>query len=197
MGKNKKNHRQKKDKVVYIVLTQTRTYPARLIRLYTKEPYAHTSIAFDKDLEEMYSFARKTPRNPFRAGFIQEDIKKGIFGKYVETNCSIYQLKITEQQYNHIREELKIFKENKEKYSYNFLGILGVMVNIPIHPENRYFCSQFVAYLLEQSGIHLFNKSCALVKPMDFRLCPKLKRVYKGKLVDIRNEELVYRQQIV
>ena len=62
---------------IYIVLTQTKTYPARAIRLYTQEPYAHASIAFDENLEEMYSFARRGVYNPFNAGFIREDIDKG------------------------------------------------------------------------------------------------------------------------
>ena len=44
---------------IFIVLTQTKTYPARVIRLYTNEPYAHASIAFDENLDEMYSFARR------------------------------------------------------------------------------------------------------------------------------------------
>ncbi len=173
---------------VYIVLSQTRTYPARLIRLYTKEPFAHVSIAFDKNLDEMYSFARRTMNNPFNSGFVEEDIEKGIFGKYVETQCSVYSLKISNEQYKTLRNEIEIFKSNKEKYSYNFLGILGTMVNIPVNTDRRYFCSQFVAYILERSGIKLFNKSYGLAKPVDFRLCPKLKRIYNGKLVDYRQE---------
>lgn len=183
---SKKKLANTKDKSIYIVLTQTRTYPARLIRFYTKEPYAHASIAFDEELEEMYSFARKGKRNPFRAGFIREDITSGVFGSCTETNCSIYRLKVTQIQYQRVREELEIFKQNKEKYSYNFLGIVGVMMNIPIQSEHRYFCSQFVAYLLEQSGIRLSHKNCALVRPVDIRMSPQLKRIYSGTLVDYR-----------
>ncbi len=60
-----------KQRKIYIVLTQTKTYPARAIRLYTNEPYAHASIALDENLDEMYSFARKGLYNPFNAGFIR------------------------------------------------------------------------------------------------------------------------------
>lgn len=189
----KKDKNDLKKKSVYIVLTQTKTYPARLIRFYTKEPYAHASIAFDEELEEMYSFARKGRWNPFRAGFIKEELDSGVFGSCIETSCHVYELKVTEKQYQRVREELNIFKKNKEKYSYNFLGIVGVMMNIPIQREKRYFCSQFVAYLLEQSGIRLFNKSCALVRPLDIRMCPQLRSVYRGRLVDYR-QKMVYRE---
>lgn len=181
-GNNKENERE-----IYIMLSQTRTYFARLIKLYTREPYAHASIAFDEDLEEMYSFARLRPKNPFITGFVEEDINDGVFGSCVETTCSVYSLKVTQEQYDKLKSEVEIFKKNREKYSYNFLGIVGVMIHKPVNSENRYFCSQFVAYLLEKSGIHLFNKSCGLVRPFDIRMCPKLKKIYQGKLVDYRD----------
>lgn len=172
---------------IYIMLSQTRTYFARLIKLYTKEPYAHASIAFDIDLEEMYSFGRKRVNNPFKTGFIEEDIEGGVFGKYEETACSVFSLKITREQYNNLKNEIEVFKQNREKYSYNFLGIVGVMINIPLTSDNRYFCSQFIAYILERSDIHLFNKCYGLVRPFDIRMCSKLKKVYNGKLANYRS----------
>lgn len=173
-------------KNVYIVLTQTQTYPARVIHLYTNEPYAHASIAFDEELDEMYSFARRGIWNPFNAGFIEEDINNGIFAKFRSTTCNIYRLKITEEQYIKLREEIEVFRKNKDDYSYNFLGLVAVALNIPVKNKQRYFCSQFVAYVLEQSGIKIFNKNYALVKPRDIRLNPRLKSIYRGKLAEYR-----------
>lgn len=202
MKQDKKNENKMKqpvkDREVYIVLTQTRTYFARLIKLYTKEPYAHASIAFDDDLEEMYSFARLKPNNPFITGFVEEDIESGVFGQCVETTCSVYSLKVTTEQYDRLKDEIEVFKQNREKYSYNFLGLVGVMVNIPINSDRRYFCSQFVAYILERSGIKLFGKSCGLVRPFDIRMCPKLKLVYKGHLGSYRTDrENILREQTI
>lgn len=184
--RKKNKNKEQKNRTVYIVLTLTQTYPARVIHLYTSEPYAHASIAFDEDLEEMYSFARRGIWNPFNAGFVEEDITNGIFGKYTSTTCNIYQLKITESQYIKLRKEIEIFKCNKEDYSYNYLGLLGAAVNIPIQLGQRYFCSQFVAHILERSDIKIFSKECALVKPSDIRLNPRLKSIYRGKLSDYR-----------
>lgn len=195
MGKKKSKKKSKNNIVVesvgedieiYLMLSQTRTYFARLIKLYTREPYAHASIAFDIDLEEMYSFGRKRPNNPFKTGFIEEDIDSGVFGKYEETACSVYSLKVSKIQYDNLKKEIEIFKSNREKYSYNFLGIVGVMINVPLTSDNRYFCSQFIAYLLERSDIHIFNKCYGLVRPFDIRMCSQLKKVYNGKLVNYR-----------
>lgn len=171
---------------VYIVLTQTRTYPARAIRLCTHEPYAHASIAFDEDLEEMYSFARKGIHNPFNAGFIREYIDKGVFARFDTTTCSVFRLRITEQQYLNLRREIVFFDDNKNSYSYNYLGLIGAAFNIPIRSKQRYFCSQFVAYVLEQSGIYIFKKNYALVKPRDIRVNPYLVSVYEGRLSQYR-----------
>lgn len=167
---------------VYIVLSQTKTYPARAIRLYTHEPYAHASIAFDEGLEEMYSFARRGRYNPFNAGFIREYIDKGVFGRFNTTTCSIYRLQITEQQYTCLRKEIDIFNQNKNDYSYNYIGLIGAAFNIPVRARQRYFCSQFVAYVLERSGINIFNKNYALVKPRDIRINPALDTIYEGRL---------------
>jgi len=43
---------------IYIVLTHTGTLLSNLIKLYTKNDYSHVSLAFDEDLNEMYSFGR-------------------------------------------------------------------------------------------------------------------------------------------
>ena len=59
---------EEEDYSVYIVLSKTQTLPSRVIKLWTREPYAHTSLAMDVELKEMYSFARKHLYNPFDCG---------------------------------------------------------------------------------------------------------------------------------
>lgn len=44
---------------VYTFNIKTSTMPSYFIKKWTKEPYAHTSLALDIELREMYSFARK------------------------------------------------------------------------------------------------------------------------------------------
>ena len=82
---------------LYILISKTHTVPARIIKFWTKEPYAHASIALDLELREMYSFARKGIYNPFNCGFIIEDIDNGIFGRDVETSCVVLELTVTDK----------------------------------------------------------------------------------------------------
>ena len=57
--------------------------------------------------------------------------------------------------------------------------MIGAAFNIPIRSKNKYFCSQFVAYVLEQSGVHIFINLYALVKPRDIRINPNLDLAYQ------------------
>lgn len=60
---------------IYIVLTFTGTVLATIIKEYTRREFAHVSISLDKELEEMYSFGRLNPYNPFIGGFVHEHIE--------------------------------------------------------------------------------------------------------------------------
>ncbi|MFR7463045.1 MAG: tyrosine-type recombinase/integrase [Clostridia bacterium] len=55
-------------KKIYIVLTHTGTTLSKIIKTYTKDEFSHVSIALDNKLQEMYSFGRLHPYNPFWGG---------------------------------------------------------------------------------------------------------------------------------
>lgn len=184
--KIKKSNAKKKTKYVYILVSKTSTLPSNVIQRWTKEPYAHTSLALDLELKEMYSFARKKLNNPFNCGFISEDITSGVFGRDVDTKCKIMRLLITQGQYKKILKNLDRFKKESSLYRYNYLGILGIMVNKPVEREYNYFCSQFVFQILAKSGVPMFNKEPGLVRPEDFRVWDKLELIYEGKLNEYR-----------
>ena len=67
---------------VYIVLTHTGTLLSNLIKLYTKNDYSHVSLAFDQELNEMYSFGRLYTYNAFIGGFVREYLNKGTFKRF-------------------------------------------------------------------------------------------------------------------
>ncbi|MGN0368164.1 MAG: hypothetical protein ACI4EK_05215 [Wujia sp.] len=172
---------------VYILLSKTQTLPSRVIKMWTKEPYAHTSLALDIELKEMYSFARKRLHNPFDCGFIYEDIDTGVFGRDVETTCCVGRLRVTKKQHENILKILEEFKQKKSVYRYNYLGIFGVMCNRSVDRQYNYFCSQFVAYVLRKAGVPMFAKEPGLCCPRDFRTWDKLEVIYEGKLRNYRN----------
>ncbi len=163
----------------YILLTDTGSFLTKLIKLYTKKPYNHASIAFDDNLSEVYSFGRKTVRNPFIGGFVQEDVRAGLFK---QADCVIYSFTVTEVQLQRMNRYLREIEAQKKEYRYNFLGLFGFMFNTPINRKKAFFCSQFVASILKEGNIHHFEKPLPLISPHDLQKIPTFQFVYEGKL---------------
>lgn len=93
---------KKGKKKIYIVLTYTGTILSRIIRVYTKAKYCHVSLALDEDLNEMYSFGRLNPYNPFIGGFVHERINIGTFKRFKNTEALICSLELTDRQYKRL-----------------------------------------------------------------------------------------------
>lgn len=171
-----------KKKTVYILLTDTGSLLTKIIKWYTNAPYNHVSIGFDEKLDEIYSFGRKHPRNPLIAGFVREDVYFGTYRYFDDTSCLLLKMDVSSSEYIRIRNVIQNFNLNKDKYSYNLLGLIGVAMDYPIHQENKYFCSQFVAEVFEKSGLNLWQLPPALISPDDFLKHPRFEVVYEGSL---------------
>ena len=139
----------KRMKNIYILLSRTGTVPSKVIRFLKPMPYAHASIAFDENLTEMYSFARKRVHYPFYCGLIDEDIDKGVFGRKKTTKCLVLRLPVTEEEYGRVHENVEKFKEQRRLYGYNYLGVFAARVHIAIERKYNYFCTiiQFIDFL--------------------------------------------------
>ena len=169
------------EKNLYILLNDTGTVYTRLIKSYTKKPYNHASISFDPQLVNAYSFGRKKPRNPLIGGFVQENMRSGLFK---HASAAIYSCTVNEDQLQKINAYLQKIEAEKEQYRYNFLGLFGVILNKPINREKAFFCSQFVASVLKECDILDFSKPVSLITPHDIQEVGNFQLVYKGKLAD-------------
>lgn len=182
-----------KNKKIYILLTDTGTLFTRLIKSFTKKPYNHASISFDSDLSEVYSFGRKTARNPFIGGFVKENVKAGLFR---HADCVIYSIDVTEDEVEKMRKYINNIEAQNELYRYNLIGLFGVLFNKPIKRNNAFFCSQFVASVLKECDVCDFEKSPSLIAPNDFQNIAKLQFVYEGKLKAYKNQRIVEKVRI-
>lgn len=169
----------KTNKQIFILLSNPNTIVAKMIGLYTRAPYNHASIAFDPELSEVYSFGRKHPLLPIFGGFVKEDIHSRVFER---ATCAVYSFTVSEETYLQMRDYVRQFEENRDLYSYNFIGILGVILNMELGGKNSYFCSQFVSSVFQQAGIRLLDKSAGLTTPDDFSSCPHLKLTFRGEM---------------
>ncbi|WP_251553787.1 hypothetical protein [Neobacillus muris] len=165
---------------VYILLTDTGTVFTKVIKLYTRKPYNHASLVLDEQFDLVYSFGRKNPKNPFLGGFVREDLRGSLFKN---ADCAIYCLNLNETQFHRMVNKIKEIEQRKNKYRYNLLGLIAVMLNVELNRKNAYFCSHFVASVLEESGVRINRqKPLSLVTPQDIKNCPSLEFIYEGKL---------------
>ena len=167
------------ENTIYIMLSNTGTLFSKAIGMYTRKELNHTSIAFDEQLNEMYSFGRKNKHNPFIGGFIREDATSELFNR---ATCAIYKCQVSSHEYKQMRNKIRLMEQQKELYKYNLLGLFGLAMNMKIEREHAFFCSQFVATIMNESKSTKLNVPPYLVQPHHFEQLPMLKLLYKGQL---------------
>lgn len=168
------------NKHVYLVFTKTGTWLSRLIGVFSDIKYAHSSISFDNSFTKMYSFGRTNPDNPFSGGFVEENLYDGVFKRSTKCECLIYRVTVTEEQYSALQKQIDKFMQRKTVYRYNFLGLIGILLNLPIKRENYYFCSQFVSEILMESNVHRWKKTPELMRTNDLFSMNNLEFVREG-----------------
>ena len=118
---------------------------------------------------------------------MEENLHDGVYRKFPDSQCLIYKIEVSEEQFRSIRAQIKEFLKEKEKYRYNFLGLFGVITNRPVKRKNRYFCSQFVAHILMNAGVFHSDKAPELVRPNDLFAVENKQLIYEGPLKGIKS----------
>ena len=172
----------REEKTVYILLTRSDTWFSRLIHLATDDRYTHASIGLEGPSGPFYSFARKYERFALPAGLVVEQAGPSARDKRREIPCCLYALTVPAPVYCRLRRCLEEMYRRREQYHYNLLGALACYFNHPLPRENHYFCSQFVARLLESCGAVELGKAPDLVRPADFCRMERLRPVHQGPL---------------
>lgn len=170
-----------KDYKLYIVISQTGTIFSQIIRLFTKDPYNHSSISLNEELTDMYSFGRKYARLPLPGGFIQECIGKKVFATHPNTTMIVYELTVTKAQYHKVKKIVRRMRQQRKAYAYNLLGIVFVAFHKERKAHNKYYCSEFVKHVLVESGIVDESELPSMCKPMDFLQVHGTK-IYEGRM---------------
>ena len=146
---------------IFLLVTQTGTNISKIIKLFTRKPYNHASLSKDLSLSEMYSFCRTYKRFPIPATFNKEIVGKGVLGMFSYIPCEIYEIPVSHEQKMKFESLIEHFKSHRRNYSYNYLGLGSILFKIKYKNKNKFLCSQFAAYILQQIGIEL--KTCFIM----------------------------------
>lgn len=168
-------------KKIYILQMNTKTLPSRVIGLFTMSKYSHVAISFNKNCDITYSFGRKKLYSIFSGGFVMESKTGKFFRRFKDTKCRIYEVDVTNEQYNNLVKIIRYMKKNRDMYGYDYLGIILRFLKIPVTFKNKYVCSYFIAELLEETSVYDFNKDTFKVIPKDFSNIDSFKLIYSGK----------------
>ena len=182
---NKLNNDQR---YVYVLLTGTNTILAKTIRIYTGEPFSHASISLDKDLVQLYSFARKQRFNPFVAGFMKEDIERGVFGADKNAHCGVYEIPVSEEEYEKIAAVIEHFSTHRDEFAYNVKGLFAAIFDKEVFDGKHFMCSQFVYHVFQSSGVSLFERGDGPVRPYHFHQKLTECQIYNGNLHEYRKD---------
>lgn len=121
--------------------------------------YGHASIGVDQNgvdqNDEVYwSFNFK--------GFRREKPKKN---EAIVSKSVCYKLSVTKEEYDKVVEMIEEFQSRRFEWKYNLAGLLLSRINIKRQKKNHYFCSEFVAEMLQRANIVEFNKNVAHYLP--------------------------------
>lgn len=169
---------------IYLLLTDTKSVLSTLIAKVTHEKYNHLSLSLDKDLEEVYSFGRLNPNNPFSGGFTREDTSSDFYSR---ASCQIYALKVSEEQYVKINKIIKEFQVNRFMYHYNLLGLIPAALNIPWNRPHSFFCSEFVSHVLIQADVLPIFYVPSIMRPQDVLIPLNGYLIYEGYIYNYIN----------
>lgn len=166
------------ERTVYILLTRSGTWFSRLIRLATQDDYTHASIGLAGPDGPFYSFARKHPHFALPAGLVEEQVSK----IRCAVPCCLYALTVSDQTYFRLQQRLTDMYRQRETYHYSIIGALACYFHLPLQRRYHYFCSQFVADLLEDCQAAELPKPPTLVRPADLCAIRGLTPVHRGLL---------------
>lgn len=190
---------------VYIMLVHSGTAVSNAIKVVSHAEFSHAAISFDSSMDEMYSFARKDPRNPFIGGFRFESVGRGF---YDNKHCpyAVYVVPCTETQIKKMKKRLNYFIQNQSKFKFDFVGLVKNYLGIVDNPEYRWFCSRFVADILNAGAPkkNPYVEEPSLQDPDDFKNTNYATYViggsdlmkYDQKLVDKRTKQILREEEM-
>lgn len=182
---------------VYIVLMNGKSPLSSIILKATGDYFSHACIAFNDDLNPLYSFGAKSKTmQKGGMGFcISKPTDLSVFNK--QAYYAVYVTYVTDEAYAKMKERLSYFTTNANKMIYDYVGLLNVWMHQSSDNRTRaYFCSRFVMDIIG-AGIKL-DKLPSLYRPQDIASMNNISLVNRGfdfhnydKKITQKNEKLL------
>lgn len=137
------------------------TYPndplSRIMGGLGRQQYTHSSIALEETPGVYYSFNF----NGFAVETTERHRRRAL-------RSACYRLAVSDGTYRAVQRRIAQCLSRREDYRYTRLGLVLCVLHLPFRRKNRYFCSQFVAELLQESGAMPLHKAPSRYLPGQF-----------------------------
>lgn len=134
---------------LFILVSQTHTGIARMIRGVCNYPYNHVSITLDPSLRRWYSFARYVQDAPLYGGLVSESLRR-LCAPERDILVRAYRVEIPEQTAARLEGLLALADDPASGLIYNHFdalaGVLGFRMEIP----KCYTCLSFACDILDR-----------------------------------------------
>lgn len=168
-------------KNIYIILTQSGTLLSKAIKWATSEAYNHASLCLDEKFDILYSFGRLDPYNPLFGGFLVENAFTHVFGRFKYVPCMVIKKEVTNEQYKSICNTIEHFLLHSDEYRFDIPNLFFAKTSITFPHENKFFCSAFCGYVLQNAGIEITD-NLAKLRPYQFKNLKGSEVIYTGEL---------------
>ena len=145
-------------KQISILLTKYSDWTSRLIHWMSGRGYTYSSIALEDSPERYFSFNHR--------GFTEETLEKHRRHGVRQSRC--YQIQVSDEVYAALESRIQWFLTHRTRFRYSRFGVFCCLLHIPFRRKDQYFCSQFVAELLADSGAVSLSRNPTLFQPNHF-----------------------------
>ena len=173
-----------KEKSLFIVLSQSGTWISKLLKRITKTDYNHSSISFEENLTEMYSFGRRFKYYPFIGGFVKETPTTGVFGRFADTKVLVLKIDVSESQYGALKQRVAEMYEHKWRYHYNYIGCFLNWFHKNLERKHYLYCSEFIKELFVRYEVLDKSAFPRVIRPCDFIKIFSDCETYRGNFID-------------
>ncbi len=130
----------------------------RFLRFFTGGKYNHVSVSSNRELTELYSFARRYRCAPLVGGFVKENPTRFSFDDK-RTEIMICEIPVSSERKSALMDRFAEMKREREKYIYNFFSAAAVPIRREIRVKDAYTCVEFAVQMLALVGYTLKGRS--------------------------------------
>lgn len=139
---------------LYLIFSVTPFKTGTFIRAMTHWQYNHVAVVFDKDLKEMYTFARYYRSVPLYGGFVRDSKERYIYKKKT-AYVKICEVPVSEEGYRLVKDYIDAINDYPAEYIYNIFSAITVPLKKRVLIRNAFTCAEFAIQILSMAGTEI------------------------------------------